>query len=1137
MTNMAVFSRVWVFACIFLIPFSIRAQAVDTAAVARVVDSLIDAFDARIQKNDYPMAQRLCNEARQLAVKTWGPRSEYEANAMFQEARLLKELGQLDASVQVYLSAGEILFAKYGATSNEYLSVINNLSGLYKQMGRFIEAEGLINKILDACKSSPTIKESFCLKAEVNLATIYRELARYPESIAMLRSLLENPISKADNALYRHALSALASNYAITGKFEQSDSLYQSALTRYAATSGRESVDYVRVLSNLVNLYGDRGDFNRAIDTAMVAMDIQKKIFGDNHPMYALTLSNTANIFAEIGNYIQAEALQKKALEIREARLGKDHPDYATSLQNLGGVYSNLGREGEAEAMYFQALELQSRKFGENHPTVANTKGNLGILYARLGSYDKAERYMQSSLDGIRKSLGTTNSEYARMLNSLAQLYSDKGEDKKAVSNIMQCIRINMAALGSDHLSTIGLYISLANLLCETEINRADSLAQALKVKMIGLGLEETKEYPRLLASMARIQSRRGEHNDAGKIYASLLSESRARFGDDYPENVEYAMQAARCYLALGNPDSALPYLIFTQKLNRRRIEQSLLFMSENELMSYIDMLNDCFNLMARVRYTTNIAGAQLDTFLLDNLVFVKEIALRSGIKLKKEVQADSRLKYLADASRMLQAQINTVYQNRNVSREHIKALEWQADSIQKMQIRAISASNAGWFVSNNLKPGDALHAGEVAVEFAHFRWSGNKGTTSDSVLYFALVQFPASTTPYFVPLFEENKLIALLEKSSDDAGQSSNLYAAIRSGELLGAAPSYGTALYNLIWRPIDSLLNSPSVGRGRGEAIKTVYYSPSGLLHRVAFAALPVGDKKVLSDLYELHQLGSMCSLVVKTPEPVAANYTAALFGGVKYDRSEGRTDSTAPEITDNRLWTLIENPRAAGVEGFDYLPGTAQEIRKLEKLLTQNKVSVQKNTGNQATEETLKALGRDTVKSPDILHIATHGFFFPDPEKHKEQHFGEENAFKWNENPLFRSGLAMAGANAAWTGQPTAGNIEDGIATAYEISHLNLSNTKLVVLSACKSGLGDIKGSEGVYGLQRAFKMAGVDYLLVSLWLVPDKETVEFMDIFYQSWLGGKTIHEAFAKAQKKMRNKYKEVYKWGAWVLVE
>jgi CHAT domain-containing protein len=1134
---MAAFLRIWVFGFLFLFSFPLSAQVVDTAAVVRAMDSLIYAIDAQIQKNDYQTAQRLCNEATQLAVKTWGPRCEYEAKSMFQEARLLKAMEQLDASGRIYLAASEILLAKYGASSNEYLSVINNLSGLYRQMGRFLEAEGLMNQIMDACKSNPAIKESLCLKAEFNLATVYRELARYTESIAILRSLLENPVFINDSELYRNALSTLASNYSILGNHELSDSLYQAALYRLASTSDRESIDYVRVLTNLVNLYGNRGDFNRAIDTAFVALKIQKKIFGDNHPMYARTLSNTAKIFSDIGNYIQAEALQKKALDIREARLGKDHPDYVSSLQNLGAVYTNLGREGEAEALYFQALELQSRKFDENHPVVANTKGNLGILYAQLGSYEKAERYIQESLDGMRKSLGITHSEYARTLNNLALLSSKMGEEEKAVSNIMQCIRIDEATLGFDHLSTIGRYISLAGMLCDTEINRADSLAQALKVKMINLGLEETEEYLRLLACMARIQARRREYEDAAKSYVSLLTRSRARFGDDYPGNAEYAIQAARCYLASGNPDLALPYLTVTQKLNRQRIERSLLFMSEKELMNYINTLNDFFNLMARVRYATNFATEQLDTLLLDNLILIKEIALQSSIKLKQAVQADSRLQRLADTGRILQAQLNLAYQKHNISPEQIRALEWQADSIQKIQIRIASASNTDLFTSGKLNIGEALSAGEVAVEFAHFHWPRPKEQTLDSVLYYALVQFPARTPPHFIPLFEEKQLQTLLEKTGDQAQATTNLYAATRSGDLLGQAPSYGTELYNLIWKPIDSLLNSPSVGGGRGEAIKKVYYSPSGLLHRVAFAALPIDGKKVLADRYELHQLGSTRSLVVKTPEPLAQDYTAAIFGGVQYDRSGMQTDSTAPEITDNRLWTLIERPRSGVEDGFDYLPGTAKEAQILEKTLAQNRIITRSHTGAQATEEALKALGLDTVKSPDILHIATHGFFFPDPEKRKEQRFGEENAFKWNENPLFRSGLALSGANTTWSGQPSPGNIEDGIATAYEISHLNLSNTKLVVLSACETGLGDIKGSEGVYGLQRAFKMAGADFLLVSLWQVPDKETVEFMDFFYGAWLKGKTIHEAFAKAQKKMRKKHKEVYKWGAWVLVE
>ena len=133
----------------------------------------------------------------------------------------------------------------------------------------------------------------------------------------------------------------------------------------------------------------------------------------------------------------------------------------------------------------------------------------------------------------------------------------------------------------------------------------------------------------------------------------------------------------------------------------------------------------------------------------------------------------------------------------------------------------------------------------------------------------------------------------------------------------------------------------------------------------------------------------------------------------------------------------------------------------------------------------------------KSPEIIHIATHGFFFPGEKtgsdnQDKETFRGgipDKPAFTESENPLFRSGLLLAGAGRAWSNLQTIHGVEDGTLTAYEVSNLNLNNTRLVVLSACETGLGDIHGSEGVYGLQRAFKMAGVHYMIISLWKVPD------------------------------------------------
>ncbi|MEJ7680988.1 MAG: CHAT domain-containing protein [Segetibacter sp.] len=137
---------------------------------------------------------------------------------------------------------------------------------------------------------------------------------------------------------------------------------------------------------------------------------------------------------------------------------------------------------------------------------------------------------------------------------------------------------------------------------------------------------------------------------------------------------------------------------------------------------------------------------------------------------------------------------------------------------------------------------------------------------------------------------------------------------------------------------------------------------------------------------------------------------------------------------------------------------------------------------------------------------------------------------------QNPMFRSGLVLAGANYAWKGGAVIPGKEDGILTAYEIAQMDLSNTDLVVLSACETALGDLQGNEGVIGLQRAFKMAGVKQLIVSLWRVPDKETTELMTLFYHNWLTGQSTREALRSAQLKMKEKYSP-YFWAAFVVVE
>jgi len=296
---------------------------------------------------------------------------------------------------------------------------------------------------------------------------------------------------------------------------------------------------------------------------------------------------------------------------------------------------------------------------------------------------------------------------------------------------------------------------------------------------------------------------------------------------------------------------------------------------------------------------------------------------------------------------------------------------------------------------------------------------------------------------------------------------------------------------------------------------------------------------ENKFLFDIYNLKTLNSTREIISQNkPLFINPEFTCSIYGGIQYDLDANKLIINANKYKDNDKIQLIANvektePNLFNRSGvWNYLGGTLVEAETINKELQNFKISTTLFTGENANEESFKSL---SSKSPTIIHIATHGFYIAD-NKSKNTDLEAGNSFKNNKNPLFRSGLIMAGVNRAWTGKKAIEGVDDGILTAFEVSNLDLSNTKLVVLSACETGLGDINGSEGVYGLQRAFKMAGVQYMITTLWEIQDQVTVEFMNVFYQKWLKGKDIHDAFKLAQEEMRKKYEAIY-WAAFVLVE
>jgi CHAT domain-containing protein len=193
------------------------------------------------------------------------------------------------------------------------------------------------------------------------------------------------------------------------------------------------------------------------------------------------------------------------------------------------------------------------------------------------------------------------------------------------------------------------------------------------------------------------------------------------------------------------------------------------------------------------------------------------------------------------------------------------------------------------------------------------------------------------------------------------------------------------------------------------------------------------------------------------------------------------------------------------------FADLPGSEVEVEEISTTLQGLDWTVEKHYRTTATEANIKAL-----QSPEVLHIATHGFFISSGSA---------------VNPMIKSGLVLAGANNHGT------HLDDGILTAYEATNLNLDSTWLVVLSACESGLGDVKNGEGVYGLQRAFSLAGASNLIMSLWKVDDAATKDFMIYFYGQIGQGVPLKEAFTQSQIHIRALYPNPKYWGPFLLIQ
>lgn len=814
------------------------------------------------------------------------------------------------------------------------------------------------------------------------------------------------------------------------------------------------------------------GEYAKALPLYLENLEHTEKTLGKDHSDYGRCLSNLAGLYESMGEYAKAFPLNLEALENTEKSLGKDHSQYGRCLSNLAGLYESMGEYAKALPLYLEALENAEKNFVKADSELNNLAG----LYTTMGEYAKALPLYLEALENTEKSLGKNHSDYGIRLNNLAGLYRSIGEYTTALTLYLEALENTEKSLGKDH-----------------------------------------SDYGIRLNNLAVLYQNMGEYAKALPLNLEALKNTENNLGKDHPDYSLRLNNLAALYENMGEYSKSLEFSQKGIEANKRFLVNNLLSLSEENKASlikknlfYTDILQSLI-----LQFPDSMSNSTSTSW--ENVSFYKGLSLKSGNLLKQKLQESNDTTIVKMMERL------ELYQNL-VNKELAKPIDKQSPSLADYQVKAKAAELQLLTKSQDfkqLKEGLSanyediikyLKVGEAAIEFTQFNFQRKVWT--DTIYYAAYIIRPELPKPEMVVLFTEKVLLDMVNVSTSNANSINTNY--LKRGATPINNELATTNMYGMVWEQLSPYLAD----------VTTVYLSPSGHLSKVSFAAMQDSAGQYLGEKYQINYMLSLTDLLFE--KTAAAPTSFLLAGGINYDYK-----ATNKEAIKDTFDFSASARRGLRGDNWTYLEGTKIESQKIESLLkAANKQTIYFSEEN-ATEKNIKLA---LTQSPSVWHIATHGFYIPMETKHEEIDFQKENVYKANEDPMYRSGLLLAGGNYAWENGGNPYEEEDGILLAKEISTMNLSNTQLVVLSACETGLGDLNGSEGVMGLQRALKMAGVQYQITTLWQVPDAETVEFMELFYTDWISGSTIEKSFNKAQLTMSKKYADdPYKWGAFVL--
>jgi CHAT domain-containing protein len=854
--------------------------------------------------------------------------------------------------------------------------------------------------------------------------------------------------------------------------FENAEKNYNKAINLNTLYSDK----YFNSLNALCDLYSEKKDFITIQKQFNFFLDEAKKHKGENSKEYLLALKKITLLYLSNDSFKLAEENCLKFIEVNKVIFGDNSLEYLEAFSLYINLLMREGRLIEAEKYSSDILKICLYVYEENFKQNALLYNQLATIQQNLFKYDLSKSNFIKAIELIEKNYGTDNAYYALFIGNLGVLNIDLNNLADAEFYLKKALEIKEKLQDSNLNNT---YSNLAAIYQKT--NRC----------------EEAEKY--------QLKSIENETNKLSETYKTKV------------------LGLALTYNCLKKSQKEFESLFIVSNILKKNVKDITTYMSNDEIIQYIEQYfhHRIYPLSFLKNNPSNYEKLNVTCFeeelMLRNLTINNYKFLQNSIRNSKN--SELKLKF----SKFIENKKKIVRQNESaIDGKPDNNLILETEKLEKylvQQSAEFSKLNKSLYLNwESFK--SKLNPKEIVIHIVDFTYYNNK-KNPDSIVYSAFVVDKNYKFPKFIPLFEEKELALLLDrnKNQQDSTRIDKQYIEYQISEL--------------ILKPLKEEL----------KGVSTIYLSLSGLTHQINFAALPIKNNQTFGQKFKIHFLNSPGELIdyATTTFKQTKNIDFILYGGIDYDKKNdiSKEDLLAQKQNSVALDDEIKSLQTrSGISKFGYLSGTKNEINTIEILAQKNNYQSKIIDDREATEESIKGLdGRTT---PFVLHLATHGFFFPDPIKEKITDNmlseGKSKIFKASDDPLMRSGLVFSGANKSWGKSNQDQTGDDGILTASEISNIDLSACQLVVLSACETGLGEVKGSEGVFGLQRAFKMAGVKNIIMSLWKVPDSQTAELFDVFYSECFAGKSIHEAFHSAQAKMKAKYSPYY-WAGFVLLE